>query len=87
MWKHDFGKVQLLGSQMMEDKVDFEKLRTPMFCPICDFVMRDDPKVYYRWGACMLCFVEFIEHREERWDAGWRPSHEQVELFTKKIRP
>lgn len=34
----------------------------------------------------MLCFIHFIEHREERWESGWRPSAEEVASFVKKIR-
>lgn len=68
------------------DETGKQSLRTPMWCPICDFTMRDDPKVYYRWGCCMLCFIHFIEHREERWESGWRPSAEEVASFVKKIR-
>jgi hypothetical protein len=43
--------------------------------------MRDDSKSYYRWKVCLQCFIEFIEHREERWESGWRPSPEDVTRF------
>lgn len=62
-----------------------ESLRVPAWCPICGFTMRDNPKFYYKWGCCQLCFIEFIEHREERWGEGWRPDSESIDRFVKKI--
>lgn len=41
---------------------------------------------YYDWGVCADCFIEFVEHREERWRSGWRPSNEEVQSFLKKSR-
>lgn len=67
------------------DDTEKERLRTPMWCPICDITMRDNPKYYYVWGCCLLCYIEFIEHREERWRGGWRPSQEEVARFVEKV--
>ena len=59
-----------------------EKLRTPAWCPVCDIVMKNgtggDDKTYYKFGCCRYCYIEFVEHREERWQAGWRPTPEQI---------
>lgn len=33
---------------------------------------------YYDWGSCFLCFIEFIEDREQRWKDGWRPTPEEI---------
>lgn len=56
--------------------------RTPMWCPVCEIVMKNGPggddKTYYKWGCCRYCFVHFIENREQRWKDGWRPSPEEV---------
>jgi hypothetical protein len=58
------------------------KLRTPAWCPVCDLVMKGgsggDDRYYFKFGCCRFCYVEFVEHREERWQQGWRPSAEQV---------
>jgi hypothetical protein len=67
------------------DESERQSLRVPAWCPICDMTMRDDPKVYNKWGCCQLCFIEFIEHSEERWQGGWRPSTDVVDRFIKKI--
>ena len=60
---------------------DRDSLRVPVWCPLCDLVMRDDSKSYYRWRVCLQCFIEFIEHREERWESGRRPNAEEVARF------
>ena len=49
-------------------------------CPICktySFSPRDDLYMN-RFKSCYRCYVDFIEHREDRWNNGWRPTDEQV---------
>lgn len=45
-----------------------------------------DDKTFFKWGCCRYCFVEFVEHREERWQGGWRPSAEDLDRFYEKMR-
>jgi hypothetical protein len=56
-------------------------LRVPSFCPICGMLMRGSKATtsYYDHGCCVLCFIEWVEGREERWTGGWRPDVEAVE--------
>ncbi len=47
-------------------------------CPVCSvysFHPRDDLYVN-KFGACFKCYIQYIEHREERWMSGWRPNKE-----------
>lgn len=67
------------------DESEREALRVPVWCPQCDLVMRDDSKAYYRWRVCLQCFIEFIEHRESRWESGWRPSTDEMQRFLGKM--
>ena len=64
--------------------------RTPTWCPVCDLVMKNGPggddKTYFKFGCCRYCFVEFVEHREDRWLAGWRPTPEQVARMIENMR-
>lgn len=56
-----------------------EELRVPAFCPLCSGMMRGkSTQTFYDWKVCVMCFIFFIEGREERWKAGWRPTTEQV---------
>lgn len=67
-----------------------ESLRTPLWCPVCELVMKGgsggDDKSYFKFGCCRHCHVEFVEHREERWESGWRPDAEQVAKMIEKMR-
>ena len=49
-------------------------------CPVCktySFSGRDDLYMN-RFKTCYHCYFEFVEHNEEKWDNGWRPSVEQL---------
>jgi hypothetical protein len=61
-----------------------QSLIKPTWCPLCDFIMKDD-QTYFKWNCCNLCFIQFIEHREERWEAGYRPSAEEINNFVNKM--
>jgi len=44
-------------------------------CPVCEtysFEARDD--IYLgKWECCYKCYVSWVDGREARWKAGWRP--------------
>lgn len=65
---------------MTED--ERESLRTPCWCPVCELVLRSgtggDDFYYYKYKCCKMCFINFIEHSEDRWESGWRPSKEDI---------
>ena len=47
-------------------------------CPICStysFRPRDDLYMS-KFETCFLCYIKWIEGREERWATGWRPDKE-----------
>lgn len=62
-------------------------LRVPSFCPICDLIMKGNKSTasYYDFGCCANCHIEFIEHREEKWKSGWRPSQADIDKFLAKM--
>lgn len=50
-------------------------------CPVCktySFSRRDDLYMN-RFNTCYHCYCDFIEHNEDKWESGWRPSKEQFE--------
>jgi hypothetical protein len=57
-----------------------KRLIVPTSCPVCGWLLRSS-KYWWKFGCCGLCFVFFVEGREERWLAGWRPSPEQLEAM------
>lgn len=55
----------------------------PTWCPLCERVMRSSAcnSTWLNWGCCIDCFIAFVEHREERWKSGWRPTPEEVDSY------
>ena len=44
-------------------------------CPVCEtysFDLKDDAYMN-KYSCCYNCFVQWVDGREERWEAGWRP--------------
>ena len=62
-------------------------LRVPMWCPVCKSIMKGSKSnhTYYNYDCCVNCFIEFVEGREERWEGGWRPTDELLDVFSKKL--
>lgn len=69
------------------DDSEKQSMRVPAFCPVCSVLMKGSKSntTWYRYKACMNCFIEFIEDREDRWNSGWRPTAEQIERFVEKL--
>ena len=67
-------KVEVNGILVPKKLLNIESNRT---CPVCDtysFDVRDD--VYMnKYDCCRLCYVKYVEDREERWLSGWRPNN------------
>ncbi len=64
-----------------------ETLKVPAFCPVCKGLMKGkSTNTYYDYGACVDCFIYFIEDRVERWKSGWRPSESDLEKYREIMR-
>lgn len=49
-------------------------------CPVCktySFSSRDDLYMK-RFECCFACYVDFIEHRQDEWDKGYRPNLKEL---------
>ena len=68
-------KVETNGYFISKKLLNKETNRT---CPVCDtysFDLKDD--VYMsKFECCFKCYIQWVEDREERWGAGWRPQGE-----------
>jgi len=61
---------------------------TERTCPVCktySFSKRDDLYMN-RFKACFSCYVVFVEGREERWYAGWRPDKDSMEQYLRRTK-
>jgi hypothetical protein len=62
-------------------------LKVPCWCPQCQGPMKGkSTNSFYDFGVCIVCFIEFIEGREQRWKDGWRPSTEELAAFRLKYQ-
>jgi hypothetical protein len=55
-------------------------------CPVCktySFSRRDDLYMN-RFKGCYNCYTDFIEHREEAWKNGDRPTQEYIDYATRR---
>tara|TARA_R110002060_G_scaffold62027_1_gene71436 strand:- start:8970 stop:9386 length:417 start_codon:yes stop_codon:yes gene_type:complete len=57
-----------------------EHIHSDRTCPVCktySFSARDDLYMN-RFKCCWDCYIEFVNHRFERWQEGWRPADDQL---------
>jgi len=85
----------LTKGEFDQDKVDVDgiliskkasKRKYDRTCPVCktySFSMKDDLYMN-RFKCCQECYYEFVHDREERWQDGWRPDEERVEIALKR---
>jgi hypothetical protein len=60
------------------------KYKIPLSCPLCELIMRGkSSETFFRWGVCVMCTIEFVEDREDRWKSGWRPDPEEMAGYLK----
>jgi hypothetical protein len=47
-------------------------------CPICDkYSFRPKDDLYMnKFNTCYVCYIKYVEGREEKWETGWRPNKE-----------
>jgi len=59
---------------------------TPLFCPICEYIMRSrsDSQYYEKFNCCYECGMKWAEIDQESWSQGNRPSKKEVSDEIKK---
>ena len=65
-------KIEMNGFLMPKTLISKENERECPVCKIYSFDRRDD--VYMaKYECCLDCYIQYVEKREKRWAAGWRP--------------
>ena len=57
------------------------KKESNRICPVCEiysFEIKDNMYMT-KFSCCYLCYKQFVEQREERWNSGWRPDKNEVD--------
>jgi len=68
-------KVEVNGVLVSKKLLTRESNRTCPVCKIYSFKVQDD--IYMtKYSCCFKCYIQYVEHREERWLSGWRPHSE-----------
>ena len=67
-------KVDVNGIKISKKLLNRDALRS---CPVCDsFARRSmDDVCLVKFDCCFSCYIQYVEHREERWLKGWRPNN------------
>ena len=69
-------KVNKEGFLLDKNLISKESKRV---CPTCDkysFDLRDDLYMN-KFECCRMCYIQWVEDREERWLNGWRPNNDK----------
>ena len=70
--KEDIDKDEINGIFIPKKLLNRESNRS---CPICNtYSFKSNDDVYMsKFDCCEMCYIQWIEDREERWKKGWRP--------------
>tara|TARA_B100000029_G_C17460481_1_gene918324 strand:+ start:290 stop:667 length:378 start_codon:yes stop_codon:yes gene_type:complete len=88
-WDETYEKeylLQLKDRNLKEKRKNNRQKKENRTCPVCktySFSARDDLYMN-RFKCCYLCYVEFVERREEEWAEGKRPTEEQITATLKR---
>lgn len=80
--------LKLRKGEIQEEKIELDgflinkKLLnrdTNRVCSVCENYSFDVRDAMYmnKFTICRLCYIQWVEDREERWENGWRPNKEE----------
>ncbi len=69
-------KVEQDGFLINKKLLTRDHKRDCLVCGKYSFHPRDDLYMN-KFDACFVCYVNYIEDREQRWASGWRPTKEK----------
>jgi hypothetical protein len=83
LWVNEPGKETKIVDENRKSLV------VPAWCPVCQMPMmgQSSNRSFYSHGCCASCFIQWVEDREERWTAGWRPSADDLKVWLDGIYP
>ena len=74
-YHEDNDLVEVDGFLMPKRLLNSESNRTCPTCSTYSFNKADDFYMH-KFECCEACYIRWVEGREERWQAGWRPPQE-----------
>ena len=68
-------KVEVNGVFVSKKLLNRESINWDRTCSVCDkhTIEKRDDIYFLKFDCCLVCYVKYVEDREERWSSGWRP--------------
>lgn len=68
-------KVEVNGVFVSKKLLNRESIDWNRTCSVCEkhTIEKQDDIYFLKFDCCSLCYIKYIEDREERWSSGWRP--------------
>ena len=76
--KEQSEKVKKDGFFISKNLITKKTKRICQGCDIYSFNVKDDLYMN-KFECCYRCYIQWVEDREDRWEAGWRPEHDKKE--------
>ena len=75
-------KIKELAADRVEEREGFLfsakliKKDSKNVCDVCSNILKQQDMLYEtKYECCRNCYIQYVEHREERWKQGWRPDN------------
>ncbi len=75
-------KVKELAADRVEEREGFLfsakliKKDSKNVCDVCSNILKQQDMLYEtKYECCRNCYIQYVEHREDRWKQGWRPDN------------
>ena len=75
-------KIRELAADRVEEREGFLfsakliKKDSKNVCDVCSNILKQQDMLYEtKYECCRNCYIQYVEHREERWKQGWRPDN------------
>jgi len=75
-------KIKEMTSDRVEEREGFLfsakliKKDSKNVCDVCSNILKQQDMLYEtKYECCRNCYVQYVEHREDRWKQGWRPDN------------
>ena len=75
--KEESHKIEKDGFLVAKKLINKESNKACPICNVYSFKSKDDLYMN-KFECCFKCYVQWVEHREERWLAGWRPNIQET---------
>lgn len=71
---------------IVPENFEQHKNSMPLFCEVCGFrfASKQDERTYEKFKCCSSCADAWAYSNKDKWEAGWRPSQEQIKPVIEK---